>query len=89
MMAEVAAEKRMPPWNADPKVGHFKNARGLAPDEIELLADWFGPGRPRVIQLRHHRVWFGAAIWAMASRATSWCCRHLMCRPKGECHTGM
>ena len=47
MMAEVAAEKRMPPWNADPKVGHFKNARGLAPDEIELLADWFRTGAPK------------------------------------------
>ena len=47
MMAEVTAEKRMPPWNADPKVGHFKNARGLAPDEIELLADWFRAGAPK------------------------------------------
>ena len=89
MMAEVAAEKRMPPWNADPKVGHFKNARGLAPDEIELLADWFRAGAPKgdPAEAPPRLVWSGDL--GMASRATSWCCRHLMCRPKGECRTGM
>jgi len=46
MMAEVTAEKRMPPWNADPKVGHFKNARGLNEREIKLIADWLAAGMP-------------------------------------------
>ena len=47
MIVEVTSEKRMPPWNADPQVGHFKNARGLAADEIQLLADWFKSGAPQ------------------------------------------
>ena len=47
MMVEVTAEKRMPPWNADPKIGRFKNARGLGAEEIKLLAEWLKAGAPR------------------------------------------
>ena len=47
MIAEVTGEKRMPPWNADPKIGHFSNARGLSDDEIKLLADWHAAGAPQ------------------------------------------
>lgn len=47
MIAEVTAEKRMPPWNADPKVGHFQNARGLSADKIKRLADWLNAGTPK------------------------------------------
>ena len=41
------ASTRMPPWNADPKVGHFKNARGLSAEQIKLLADWLKAGAPQ------------------------------------------
>lgn len=47
MIAEVVAEERMPPWNADPSVGHFKNARRLSGDEKSVLRDWVAGGAAR------------------------------------------
>ena len=47
MIAEVVEEKRMPPWNADPKVGHFRNARGLSAAEIQRIIDWVNAGAPQ------------------------------------------
>ncbi|MEZ6197668.1 MAG: hypothetical protein R3F20_18395 [Planctomycetota bacterium] len=44
MIAEVTREGRMPPWNADPAVGHFKNARRLSPDEKAAIAAWVEGG---------------------------------------------
>ncbi|MEC8929631.1 MAG: redoxin family protein [Verrucomicrobiota bacterium] len=45
-IAEVVADKRMPPWNADPKVGHFSNARGLTAVEIRRITAWVKTGAP-------------------------------------------
>jgi len=47
MIGEVVAEKRMPPWNADPKVGHFRNARGLTEAEIRRITEWVKSGAPQ------------------------------------------
>jgi hypothetical protein len=38
--------RRMPPWFADPKVGHFKNIRWLSDAEIQKLAAWADSGAP-------------------------------------------
>ena len=36
--------KRMPPWFADPKYGHFANDRSLSQEEINTLASWADSG---------------------------------------------
>jgi hypothetical protein len=48
---EVVAEKKMPPWFADPSYGHFENDRRLSPEEIKTVVDWVDggakPGDPK------------------------------------------
>src|SRR5215813_9241680 len=36
--------KKMPPWFADPKYGHFTNDRSLKQSEIDTLAKWSDTG---------------------------------------------
>jgi hypothetical protein len=43
MKAAVAARK-MPPWFADPQVGHFSNDRSLRQSEIDTIAQWADSG---------------------------------------------
>jgi hypothetical protein len=43
MKAAVATGK-MPPWNADPSVGHFLNDRSLKQSDIEIIAKWADTG---------------------------------------------
>lgn len=43
---EVIDDRRMPPWNADPKVGHFANDPRLSEQEVALLRDWVNNGMP-------------------------------------------
>src|SRR5580692_7386945 len=38
--------KKMPPWPADPRFGHFLNDRTLSPDEISTLVAWVDSGAP-------------------------------------------
>ncbi|MEO8098997.1 MAG: cytochrome c [Acidobacteriota bacterium] len=35
---------KMPPWFADTKVGHFKNAKVLSPDAVKVLSAWADTG---------------------------------------------
>jgi hypothetical protein len=42
---EVVAEKRMPPWHADPRYGKFKNDRRLTSEETDALLTWLDHGR--------------------------------------------
>lgn len=41
---EVVTEGRMPPWHADPKVGHFANDRRLSDAEKTTLLAWIDQG---------------------------------------------
>jgi peroxiredoxin len=43
---EVIADNRMPPWNANPAYGHFKNDARLSASEIELIRQWIAGGMP-------------------------------------------
>ncbi|MCC7421302.1 MAG: redoxin domain-containing protein [Planctomycetaceae bacterium] len=43
---ESVQERRMPPWHADPKHGHFKNERRLSGEEIALIEKWIAAGTP-------------------------------------------
>jgi hypothetical protein len=46
-MREVVAQRRMPPWHADPRYGKFLNDRSLTPGEIETLVNWVDAGAPK------------------------------------------
>jgi thiol-disulfide isomerase/thioredoxin len=47
MIREVTAQRRMPPWHADPRFGRFGNERRLTKDEINTLTAWVDGGMPR------------------------------------------
>lgn len=47
MIREVIRTKRMPPWHADPTVGHWSNDRSLSNEEIQTLVHWIEAGAPR------------------------------------------
>ena len=46
MIAEVVDQGRMPPWNANPKFGHFANDARLTAEEKQLISDWINNGCP-------------------------------------------
>ena len=37
----------MPPWHADPQIGHFKNERRLTDEQRDLIVRWANGGAPR------------------------------------------
>lgn len=45
-MKRAVVSRQMPPWHADPSVGHFGNDRRLTPVEIETIARWVDAGAP-------------------------------------------
>ena len=47
MIREVIRTKRMPPYGADPEVGHFQDDKRLSPDQIKTLVHWIEAGSPR------------------------------------------
>ena len=46
MVREVVNERRMPPWHADPSVGHFSNDARLTDEELALINKWVENGAP-------------------------------------------
>jgi mono/diheme cytochrome c family protein len=44
---ERVLDGSMPPWSADPKVGHWANDPRLSPKEIDTLTAWVGAGAPK------------------------------------------
>jgi mono/diheme cytochrome c family protein len=47
MIREVIRTQRMPPWRADPTVGHFEDDKSLSPQQIKALVHWVEAGAPR------------------------------------------
>ncbi|MGH9746714.1 MAG: c-type cytochrome [Candidatus Acidiferrales bacterium] len=45
-IAFITANRKMPPWFADPRVGHFSNDPSLTADEIATLAAWLKAKAP-------------------------------------------
>jgi peroxiredoxin len=43
---EVVEQRRMPPWHADPRYGHFSNDRSLSPRERAVILAWVDQGSP-------------------------------------------
>ncbi len=46
MIAEVVDDRRMPPWHADPRYGHFRNDRHLSARARATLLAWVEQGTP-------------------------------------------
>ena len=47
MIREVIRTKRMPPWHADPELGHWQGDSGLSDQETKTLIAWIEAGAPR------------------------------------------
>jgi thiol-disulfide isomerase/thioredoxin len=47
MLKEVTTERRMPPWHADSRYGHFTGDRRLAREEIDRIAAWVDGDMPK------------------------------------------
>lgn len=47
MIRETVRTRRMPPYFADPHIGHFQNDQGLTPDQTKSLVHWIEAGAPR------------------------------------------
>ncbi len=47
MMVEVIDNGRMPPWHADPRFGHYANARVMPVEDKQIIRDWVRAGSPR------------------------------------------
>ncbi|HEX4020364.1 MAG TPA: thiol-disulfide isomerase [Acidobacteriaceae bacterium] len=47
MIKDVIQEGIMPPWFADPSVGHFSNDRSLTKAQIDTIVAWVNAGTPR------------------------------------------
>jgi hypothetical protein len=45
-IAEVVDENRMPPWHANPEIGHFSNDARLSDAEKQLIHQWVAAGTP-------------------------------------------
>jgi hypothetical protein len=45
-MAQMVRTKKMPPWFADPKYGHFSNDPSLTAEQIETITQWAEAGAP-------------------------------------------
>jgi hypothetical protein len=46
-LAEIAADRRMPPWKAEPNFGKFHDERRLSDSHIATLAAWAKAGAPQ------------------------------------------
>src|SRR5713101_4322161 len=43
-MKAAVVSKKMPPWGADSKIGHFTNDRSLKQSDIDAIARWADSG---------------------------------------------
>jgi len=46
MIKEVVVQRRMPPWNPDPRHGNFSNDLRLTKEQIDTLVAWIDRGTP-------------------------------------------
>jgi peroxiredoxin len=46
MIREVALQRRMPPWHADPRYGKFSTDRSLTNEQLSTLVSWIDAGAP-------------------------------------------
>src|SRR5213083_1780414 len=46
-MKAAVVSRKMPPWFADPRYGHFSNDRSLKQEEIDTIPEWVDSGAPK------------------------------------------
>ena len=46
LIRSVTGERTMPPWKAEPGIGHFVDDRRLSDDQVALIARWVDAGAP-------------------------------------------
>jgi len=46
-IAQMVQSRKMPPWFADPKVGHFSNDPSLTDAQIQTIVSWAAAGGPK------------------------------------------
>ncbi len=46
MVRETVVERRMPPWSADPRFGHWANDLRMSTEDIDTLVAWIDGGMP-------------------------------------------
>jgi peroxiredoxin len=46
MIRETVVERRMPPWSADSRYGHFENDLRMSDEDIDTLISWIDGGMP-------------------------------------------
>ena len=46
MIRETVVERRMPPWSADPRFGHWSNDLRMSTEDIDTLVAWVDRGMP-------------------------------------------
>ena len=46
MIKETVLQRRMPPWNADPRHGKFSNDLRMTQQEIDTVVEWIDAGTP-------------------------------------------
>lgn len=46
MIRETVLERRMPPWSADPRYGHFENDLRMSDEDVDTLISWIDGGMP-------------------------------------------
>ena len=46
MIRETVLERRMPPWSADPRYGHFENDLRMSDQDVDTLIAWIDGGMP-------------------------------------------
>lgn len=44
MIRETVLERRMPPWSADPRYGHFENDLRMSDEEVDTMISWIDGG---------------------------------------------
>lgn len=44
---KVVEAREMPPWGADPAIGHWKNDRRMSEDEVRTVSNWVAAGAPQ------------------------------------------
>ncbi len=75
-IADAASQRKMPPWFADPGIGHFSNDPSLSPRKSPRLLPGQTRMRPRAIRMMLRRRANGRRDGSFRSR-TSWCrCRN-------------
>jgi hypothetical protein len=45
-IAQMVRSRKMPPWFADPKYGHFANDPSLSSGQVQTILDWIDAGTP-------------------------------------------